>query len=216
VSTYNHFGAAYTEIAPLYPGVADADLGGQAAIESVMDRAEALIAAALPQAAHDILTAAIEYEVLADGSTTGTGLTLGLTPIDDTVYIWRYGYQPAVRPRPGVDGETDYTRSGTSITLDTALVAGEWVLARYAVDRTSLSMPELAAALVYLAGAECGAQIYLDRADGENSNLVEAYASKGNEIVKMLRHGQMPETLRRLQLWAGAAGGSIYSLPKVR
>lgn len=219
MSDYNFFGATSDQVAACYPGTTESEMGGQSAIEAVMGRAARAVAMALPQAAHDAVTDVVRYEILADGSVTGNSVTLGLAPVADTVYLWKYsGGLPSFHPRPGVHATEGHSRSGTAVTLDSALSLDQWLIAQYRVDQSSLDMPQLADIVVYLAAAEIGSALYDAGPTGGRWQLVDDYQARADRLLDDLKAGKgLPDSLRRLRLWGpDLSAGGPFALRRSR
>ena len=227
---YNNFGLTTADVVALYPGTVASDFGGSAPIQSALDSATELVAAALTPQTFEALTWP-QLEMVEARATAGQGtVQLGITPvIPKYVHIWKgqpvlFTTKPRMITDPfytmgvGLSASTAYAGYyGTCTELDSSqftataaglvtlmvpLVANDLVFATYKIDVTSpnYAEPSLAKIAVRIAGAELGARIYMS---GDSQwGLVDMYAKQGAAYIEALRDGSMiPDQIRLLRWW---------------
>ena len=202
MATYNNFGATVSEVVASYPGIAVDDLGGTAVAQAVVDRAARTVLAALPESVHRILTDKVSLEVVSSSGRPGTVFKLGVSPVvDGSVYLFRSDGRPNVRPViDSVYEDTNFTQVDQTITLATALLDTEWLMATYRIDPTdaSFAWPSVADIVVWCAAAEIGARLFISSPDG-GMELVTTYRDKCEASLKALAAGEwIPEEVRSL------------------
>lgn len=110
---------------------------GETIVNEAMERNEQLIRGCIPVQLERCLSK-IQYEIVEDDATSGaTTVTLGAPAVAGTVLVWTYADGEHITSRPRkIDALTEGNgiTLGTdklTVTLDTALTAGQYVLASY-------------------------------------------------------------------------------------
>ena len=216
MSQYNYFGAAYTDVVALYPGVVAADLGGQSAIEASMLHIEHELARSL----NAWLKAGLDR---CRWAVVESRATAGQTVITVSAY-WGLSYAATINHKvivnyvnepPDPPDEADAYENGDGVTvadsgsdtikltMTTALSVGDEVLMACDVDTSNaaFSIGTLKTILCYGAAALVGAQIYT----AEETAVVDAFDKRYEEARKALKNpfrfvAEVPEIKERQEV----------------
>lgn len=223
----NRFGAVYTDVPPLYQGSVVDDYGGQAVIETALDRATDAIVASCSETIFTQLSGMDLLQIVRRGV---AGVTVLPAPpilplVEGSVRVWRGdSSQFQVRPAAGGTGPglPDLPSSLFSVdhasgvvTLVDALVDDELVYlsAEVNTDSAGYSVPSIARQVAIGAAGQLGEVLYSEGT--QEWRLVEAYRQTFSDYLAGLRAGTIvPSEVRKARFFAevspsGSRGGSI-------
>ncbi len=207
---FNKFGAVANDVVAMYPGTILADYdaggtGGQAVIDSVLDRIAREVASAMSPVAYKQITEVDCQEVVKYATAAQSSFTLGIAPVvSGSVHIWvypslaslelrTYGAQSDLYQmsydeyyRKPVLGWGEVALSDYSVTASTGIVSyvgpalgvGARVYATYNTDITAdtFALPSVADIVLLGTAAELGARLYSE--GSQEWKLVDEYRSR--------------------------------------
>lgn len=237
MGNYNRFGATFDQVVAYYPQTVAADYdpalsgssaGGQAAIETSMDRQSRLIAAALTPEAFRQMTQ-VDAELVIRYATAGqTAIQLGLFPIRaGTLHLWRYPSEVAMsggsfysagtpgmyridsyfykKPMLGL-GEVASTDFAVTVATGAVVLSGsvnlglgERVFATYDTNYDAAGFSLASLADAVVLGSAVEFGNSLYTESSQKWDLVSGYEKEWNGTLAALRSGLLiPDELRRL------------------
>ncbi len=220
----NRFGAVFGGVVSLYRDTVAADYGGQAVIETAMDRAVDAIVQQMSEASFSQLQS-IDLEQVVRRGIAGTTIlpAVSIKPlVFGSVRVWRGDpLQFQIRPSVGItsNGLPDLSASLFSVNLSTGVptltdpLASEevvYVSAEVDTESASYSIPSIARMVCVGAAGQLGEVLYSE--GNQEWRLVEMYRQTFADYLTGLRAGTViPDEVRRARYWSEVApvsGGS--------